>query len=47
MHESVVKRMEVEPGYRPVNLPKDYVTVPMPVPPGVGAGGETGEIVVG
>jgi len=25
----------VEPDYRPVNLPKEYVTVPMPVPPGV------------
>ncbi|MET4114344.1 uncharacterized protein (DUF2235 family) [Bradyrhizobium sp. JR1.5] len=47
VHESVLKRMAVEPGYRPVNLPKDYVTVPMPVPPGVGAGGEAGEIVVG
>jgi uncharacterized protein (DUF2235 family) len=35
VHESVVKRIEVEPGYRPVNMPKDYVTVPMPVPPGV------------
>ncbi|MGY3077388.1 hypothetical protein ACVWZZ_003759 [Bradyrhizobium sp. LM6.10] len=45
MHESVLKRMAVEPGYRPVNLPKDYVTVPMPVPPGVGAAAETEEIV--
>ncbi|MEY9364235.1 uncharacterized protein (DUF2235 family) [Bradyrhizobium yuanmingense] len=35
VHESVLKRMAVEPDYRPVNLPKDYVTVPMPVPPGV------------
>ena len=33
VHESVLKRMAVEPGYRPVNLPKDYVTVPMPVRP--------------
>ncbi|QAU44593.1 DUF2235 domain-containing protein [Bradyrhizobium guangzhouense] len=35
VHESVLKRMDVEPDYRPVNLPKQYVTVPMPVPPGV------------
>jgi len=47
VHESVVKRMAVEPGYRPVNLPKDYVTVPMPVPPHLGMTAETGEIVVG
>ena len=33
VHESVLKRMAVESGYRPVNLPKDYVTVPMPVRP--------------
>ncbi|TQF33956.1 DUF2235 domain-containing protein [Bradyrhizobium sp. UNPA324] len=33
VHESVVKRMAVEPDYRPVNLPKDFVTVPMPVGP--------------
>jgi uncharacterized protein (DUF2235 family) len=33
VHESVVKRMAVEPDYRPVNLPKQYVTVPMPVRP--------------
>jgi uncharacterized protein (DUF2235 family) len=33
VHESVFKRMTVEPDYRPVNLPKDYVTVPMPVGP--------------
>ena len=31
VHESVLKRIAVEPDYRPVNLPKDYVTVPMPV----------------
>jgi hypothetical protein len=45
VHESVVRRMAVEPGYRPVNLPKDYVTVPMPVAPGVAA--ETEEIAAG
>lgn len=33
LHESVVKRMAVEADYRPVNLPKDYVTVKMPEPP--------------
>ncbi|MCK1419875.1 DUF2235 domain-containing protein [Bradyrhizobium sp. 180] len=33
VHESVVKRMAVGPDYRPVNLPKSYVTVPMPVGP--------------
>lgn len=33
VHESVVRRMAVEPDYRPVNLPKEYVTVPMPVAP--------------
>jgi hypothetical protein len=26
--------MAVEPDYRPVNMPKDYVTVPMPAEPG-------------
>jgi uncharacterized protein (DUF2235 family) len=35
VHESVLKRMEVDANYRPVNLPKDFVTVPMPVRPGV------------
>jgi uncharacterized protein (DUF2235 family) len=40
VHESVLKRMASEADYRPVNLPKDYVTVPMPVPPGVEAAGE-------
>jgi hypothetical protein len=29
--------MAAEPAYRPVNLPKAYVTVPMPMPPHVGA----------
>jgi len=33
VHESVVQRMEQDPAYRPVNLPKLLVTVPMPVPP--------------
>lgn len=47
VHESVLKRMAVEPGYRPVNMPKDYVTVPMPVGPGAGAEAEAGEIVTG
>jgi len=36
VHESVVKRIAVEPGYRPVNLPKVYETVPMPVAPSGG-----------
>jgi uncharacterized protein (DUF2235 family) len=42
VHESVVRRMAVEPDYRPVNMPKDFVTVPMPVPPGMdlAAGGD-------
>ncbi|QQO18516.1 DUF2235 domain-containing protein [Bradyrhizobium diazoefficiens] len=35
VHESVLKRMGSEPDYRPVNMPKDYLTVPMPVPPGM------------
>ncbi|MBR0776909.1 DUF2235 domain-containing protein [Bradyrhizobium diazoefficiens] len=54
VHESVVKRMEVQPDYRPVNLPKSFVTVPMPVPPGVdmaeGAAGVTdtaGDVAAG
>ncbi|MDN5000678.1 DUF2235 domain-containing protein [Bradyrhizobium sp. GCM10027634] len=47
VHESVLKRMAVEPDYRPVNMPKDYVTVPMPVPPGEVAGEMAGEIVTG
>ena len=41
VHESVLKRMAVEPEYRPVNMPKDYVTVPMPVPPRVEPAGES------
>ncbi|KGT74260.1 hypothetical protein MA20_39910 [Bradyrhizobium japonicum] len=45
VHESVLKRMAVEPGYRPVNLPKDYVTVPMPVRPHAEASAEADEIV--
>lgn len=35
VHESVLKRMGSEPDYRPVNMPKDYLTVPMPVLPGM------------
>ncbi len=33
IHESVVQRMAAGLGYRPVNLPKDFKTCPMPVPP--------------
>lgn len=45
VHESVLKRMAVEPDYRPVNMPKDYVTVPMPVEPGADlAAGEMAEV---
>ena len=33
VHESVLKRMAVEPDYRPVNMPGDYVMVPMPAGP--------------
>ncbi|MGY8666261.1 DUF2235 domain-containing protein [Bradyrhizobium sp. UFLA05-109] len=33
VHESVVKRMADVPDYRPVNLPTQFVTVPMPVGP--------------
>lgn len=33
VHESVVKRMADMAGYRPVNLPKEYTTWPMPVAP--------------
>jgi hypothetical protein len=33
MHESVVRRMEQDPTYRPVNLPTTFATVPMLVPP--------------
>lgn len=40
VHESVLKRMAIEPEYRPVNMPKDYVTVPMPVGPGSGVEAE-------
>lgn len=40
VHESVLKRMAIEPEYRPVNMPKDYVTVPMPVEPGSGVEAE-------
>lgn len=47
VHESVVKRMAVEPDYRPVNLPKDFVTVPMPTGPGVELAAGAEEIVTG
>ena len=40
VHESVVKRMEADASYRPVNLPKAFVTVPMPVEPAGGVGVE-------
>jgi uncharacterized protein (DUF2235 family) len=33
VHESVVKRMTVQPNYHPVNLPAQYQTVPLPTPP--------------
>jgi hypothetical protein len=33
IHDSVVERMAAGLGYKPVNLPKDYKTFPMPVPP--------------
>ena len=33
IHESVVKRMDALPGYRPVNLPAEFQTVPMPEAP--------------
>jgi hypothetical protein len=33
IHESVVKRMQAVPDYKPVNLPLKFATVPMPVEP--------------
>jgi uncharacterized protein (DUF2235 family) len=33
IHESAVLRMDAMPGYRPVNLPKQFEKFPMPVPP--------------
>jgi uncharacterized protein (DUF2235 family) len=33
IHESVVLRMAAVPQYKPVNMPMDYKTFPMPVPP--------------
>ena len=33
IHESVVKRMDMLPAYRPVNLPAQFESVPMPTPP--------------
>jgi hypothetical protein len=40
VHESVVQRMAAIPDYKPVNLPKEFVTVPMPVGPETVAGVE-------
>lgn len=40
VHESVLKRMEADANYRPVNLPKEFVTVAMPVEPAGGVGVE-------
>jgi uncharacterized protein (DUF2235 family) len=37
VHESVVKRMQAVPGYRPVNLPTRYQTIPMATGPGAEA----------
>jgi uncharacterized protein (DUF2235 family) len=33
IHETAVLRMDALPGYRPVNLPKQFEKFPMPVPP--------------
>ena len=33
IHESAVLRMDAMPGYRPVNLPKQFEKFPMPAPP--------------
>jgi uncharacterized protein (DUF2235 family) len=33
IHESALLRMDAMPSYRPVNLPKQYEKLPMPVPP--------------
>jgi uncharacterized protein (DUF2235 family) len=35
VHESVVRRMDAMPGYRPVNLPTSFAIVPMPAGPEV------------
>jgi uncharacterized protein (DUF2235 family) len=37
VHESVVKRREAVPDYKPLNLPSQYRTIPMPVEPGASA----------
>ena len=42
IHESALQRMDGMPGYRPVNLPKQFEKYPMPVPP-VHASAETEE----
>ncbi|OAF17188.1 DUF2235 domain-containing protein [Bradyrhizobium neotropicale] len=44
VHESVMKRMEAEATYRPVNLPKEFVTVPMPTPPHAEMAGEVEKV---
>ena len=33
VHDSVLKRVAAVEGYRPINLPARYETVPMPEPP--------------
>jgi uncharacterized protein (DUF2235 family) len=43
LHESVVERMQAVPNYKPVNLPRAYKIVPMPVPPEAAAAVETTE----
>ena len=42
VHEKKKKRMELDPTYRPVNLPATFATVPMPVPPHADGTVETG-----
>jgi uncharacterized protein (DUF2235 family) len=44
IHESVVLRMDAMPGYRPVNLPKQYEKFPMPVPPAHASAEEVEEV---
>lgn len=43
IHESVTKRMDAIPAYRPVNLPTRFETVPMPVPPAHASAEDGGE----
>jgi uncharacterized protein (DUF2235 family) len=40
IHESALLRMDAMPGYRPVNLPKQFEKFPMPVAPAHGAAAE-------